>query len=132
MKFYRKQYAKLVGKEANILREDFCGTFALSCAWANLGPTYSAIGIDLDPEPIEYGRTHYLSRLKPEAQARVKIFKKNVLDPNLPEADLVLATNFSYYCIRKREELLSYYKGVYHSLKKSGVFFTPKSHYPFV
>ena len=42
-----------------ILREDFCGTFAICCEWAKSGATFEAHGVDLDPEPLQYGKERY-------------------------------------------------------------------------
>jgi SAM-dependent methyltransferase len=120
--FLRNTYRELKKKEPKLLREDFCGTFLLSTEWVKLHKNYHAIGLDLDPEPIEYGKSHYLSRLKPEQQKRIQILEKNVLEPGLPSVDLAIAMNFSYFIFKKRETLKNYFYNVFKSLKKDGVF----------
>ncbi len=120
--FFKDTYRELKKKEAKILREDFCGTFALSCEWVKLSSKYQAVGIDLDPEPLEYGRHHYLNKLKPEQQKRIELFEKNVLSAGLPGADISVAMNFSYFIFKTRSEMKAYFSNVYRSLKKDGIF----------
>ncbi len=120
--FIRDTYKDLKGREPKIFREDFCGTFALSTEWVKLNPRYQSIGIDLDPEPMAYGRQHYLVKLKPEQQRRMHLIEGNVLDPNLPKADIVAAMNFSYFCFKQREMMKNYFSSVYKCLNKDGLF----------
>ena len=120
--FLRKAYKELRGKEPKIFREDFCGTFALSCEWVKLHPSFQSYGVDLDPEPLEYGRTKHLAKLKPDQQKRVHLLEGNVLHWNLPPADVAVAMNFSYFCFNSRELLKKYFANVLKSLKKDGVF----------
>src|SRR5437868_11891569 len=72
VEFIRDTYKELKGKQARTFREDFCGTFALSTEWIKLNPQNNAIGVDLDPEPMAYGKTHYLSKLRPDQQKRMQ------------------------------------------------------------
>lgn len=122
VQFIRDTYVELKGKQPRVFREDFCGTFALSTEWIKLNPRHEAIGIDLDPEPMAYGRQHYLTKLKPEQQRRMKLIEGNVLDPNLPKADVVAAMNFSYFCFKQRELLKKYFANVFKTLGKDGIF----------
>lgn len=120
--FLRKTYKELRGREPQTLREDFCGTFSLSCEWVKLAPKFEAFGVDLDPEPLEYGRSHNLSNLKADQQKRVHLQEGNVLTSKLPTADLAIAMNFSYFVFKDRDVMKSYFANVYKSLKKDGVF----------
>lgn len=120
--FIRDTYKELRGKPAKVMREDFCGTFALSTEWVKLNPQHRAISVDLDPEPMSYGREHYLSQLKPDQIKRVQLIEGNVLDSSLPKADIVLAMNFSYFCFKTRNLMKSYFSSVYKSLNKDGIF----------
>ncbi len=120
--FLRKVYQELRGKDPKVLREDFCGTFALSCEWVKLNPKFESYSLDLDPEPLEYGRNHNLVKLKPEQQKRIHILEKNVLSPGLPAADVAIAMNFSYFLFKERELMKQYFANVFKSLKKEGVF----------
>ena len=38
-----------------ILREDFCGTAALTCAWARRSVQHRAWGVDIEAETLEWG-----------------------------------------------------------------------------
>lgn len=121
VKFFKKTYKELKGKEAKLFREDFCGTFSLCCEWSKLDPQYKAIGVDLDPEPIEYGFENYFSKLKEDEQKRIEILNANVLDPELPKAHIIAALNFSYFIFKERELLKAYFQNCYNTLKKSGI-----------
>jgi SAM-dependent methyltransferase len=120
--FIRDTFKELKKKNPRTFREDFCGTFALSIEWIKLNPRHEAIGIDLDPEPTAYGKTHYLSKLRPEMQKRMSLLERNVLQPNLPKADVVAAMNFSYFCFKSRDVMKLYFANVYKSLGKDGIF----------
>ena len=119
--FLRDTYKELKGKLPRVFREDFCGTFALSTEWIKLNPRHEAIGIDLDPEPMAYGRQHYLSQLKPDQQRRMRLIEGNVLDPHLPKADIVAAMNFSYFCFKSRDLMKNYISNALKTLNKDGI-----------
>lgn len=104
------------------LREDFCGTFANTAAWVKKNKLHYGIGVDLDKEPIQYGKKHYLKLMTANEQARIKILNANVLSPKLPAADVVCAFNFSYFCFHERKVLLAYFKSVFKKLNKKGMF----------
>lgn len=120
--FLRKTYKELRGHFATTLREDFCGTFLLSTAWVKSKPNHKAISIDIDPEPLDYGKSHYYSKLPAKTQKRLKVMELDVLSGKLPEADLVAALNFSYFCFKKRNQLRAYFSNVFNSLGKNGLF----------
>ena len=123
VKFYRRVYKKIrKGKSPVVLREDFCGGGAITCEWVKLDPTHKSCGLDLDQEPMNYGREHYVSKLSPKQKTRVALIKKDVLSPGLPSADIAVAVNFSYFFFKKREILKKYFDNVYKSLNYYGIF----------
>ncbi|MAE73312.1 MAG: hypothetical protein CL675_04405 [Bdellovibrionaceae bacterium] len=122
VKFLRKTYKQIRGEAPETLREDFCGTFSICCEWVKLKKHHQAIGIDIDPEPINYGRNNYYTELKSSEQERIQIIEKSVLAKDLPQADIVAAQNFSYYLFKTRKELLEYYKSAYAGVKDGGIF----------
>jgi len=103
------------------LREDFCGTFANSCAWVVLAPGFVAHGLDLDPEPLAYGKEKYLPALKPEQQARLSVSQGDVLTAPLAQADVVAALNFAACFFHTRKLLMQYATRVLESLKPGGL-----------
>lgn len=120
--FLRDTYKELRKKAPESMREDFCGTYALSCEWVKLNPKHRAVGVDLDPEPIAYGTEHYYSKLKLDQRLRLEILNANVMDPNLPKVDLVAAMNFSYFIFKSRSAIMEYFKNVLRTLNKDGIF----------
>ena len=121
-KFLRTVYRDIREAEPVVLREDFCGTHALACAWVKLGTDMRAIGIDIDPEPLQYGRENHQGVLTGQQRDRLTIMQGDVLTTRLPKADIVCAFNFSYFCFHSREALRAYFKGVKRTLSPSGIF----------
>lgn len=121
--FFNEKYQEIRGRKAKTLREDFCGTAAISCAWVDQGEDYKAWGVDLDPEPIEFGKENHLSKLSAEAQKRMEYIEGDVMDSSTPKTDICFAFNFSYFIFKQRKELLDYFKTAYKTLNKDGVFF---------
>lgn len=123
-KFFLEVYEELRGKKPQSLREDFCGTFIVCCEWVKLNPSFKAYGLDLDPEPVDWGKRNNLFLLKPEQQNRVSISLKNVLDKDVPNTDIVAAQNFSFFLFKKRQQMKEYFQNVYNSLNTNGIFIT--------
>lgn len=123
VEFYLDCYKQIrKGKKPTVLREDFCGGGAISCEWVKLDKTHKSSGLDLDPEPMDYGRANYIQALTPDQQKRITLIKKDVLSGNLPIADIAVAVNFSYFLFKKRETLKKYFTNVNHSLNHKGLF----------
>jgi SAM-dependent methyltransferase len=121
-KYLRSLYKRFRGKYPEVLREDFCGTHALSREWVKLRSGNHAVGVDIDPEPITYGLQRNKIELTAEQKKRLVVTRGNVLTSPLSKADLVCAFNFSYFCLLTRQELLKYCKRVKASLKPGGIF----------
>ncbi len=121
VRFIQKCYRELRNKNAVVFREDFCFTFALSCAWIKLNPRGRAVAVDIDHRPLKYGQKHYLPLLQPAQRKKLKIVHSNVLNGNPPSADIICALNFSYFIFKKREEMKKYFRGCLKSLKPGGL-----------
>ncbi len=119
--FMRNTYRELRGKYPTSMREDFCGTHALSCEWVKLSPKNKSYGIDLDLEPILYGQEHYASQLKPNQRDRIQILQTDVLNPGLPKADVICSMNFSNYIFKERAMMKSYFHNCLTTLNDSGI-----------
>jgi hypothetical protein len=121
--FFNRTYKRIYGRDARILREDFCGTAAVCCEWVNRKPERIAYGVDLDPEPLNWGIENNLSRLSPAARERVTLVVKDSCKTHGPKADVVAAQNFSFQLFTTRATLLAYFKAAYRNLAKDGLFF---------
>lgn len=121
VEFFEKTYRELNNKMPTTLREDFCGTFSISCAWVKRNNTFRAFGIDNDSEPLNYGKTNYLSELSEDQKSRLEVTELDVLSPDLPKSDIVCALNFSYFSFKRRKTLESYLKSVHSSLNPDGI-----------
>ncbi len=122
VEFFENTYKKLRGKAATTLREDFCGTHMICCEWLKLAEDKKAIGVELDPEPIEYGRQVHEAKLNDDQLKRLSVLQENVLSKGLPKADIVSASNFSYFLFKKREDLKAYFANAKRGVNKDGIF----------
>src|SRR5262245_35980981 len=101
---FQRIYRRHRGTRFTRLREDFCGTAALACAWARRRPENRAWGVDIDAEVLDWARTHRLPRLR-RAAARVRLVRDDVRAGAGPRVDFVCAMNFSYWVFKRRREL---------------------------
>jgi hypothetical protein len=120
--FFLRAYRDAYHAKPTLLREDFCGTFAVCCEWVKAGSDHQAVGVDLDPEPLTWGRDHNLAKLDQEEQSRVKLLQQDVRDVTAPKADVLAAENFSYWIFKTRAELVTYFQAARANLKAKGVF----------
>ena len=121
--FVIETWNQLRQRPAEILREDFCGTANTACEWVRRSPEHYAIGIDLEPEVMRWGRLNNVARLEEEARHRIELIEGDVLDVFPEPVDIVLAMNFSYFLFRTRDELREYFRCVHEGLSSDGMFF---------
>ncbi len=123
MEFLDQVYRDVHGKKAKpkVMREDFCAAFLNCCSWVKRGPQRIAYGLDLDPEPLDYGRQHYLPTLTKDQARRVILLQKDVLGSGLPKADMICALNFSYSIFKERETIKKYFKNALKNLNQNGI-----------
>ena len=122
IKFFARVYRSIYKRPPRVFREDFCGTFLIGHHWVKAGGTNQAIVVDKSREPLDYGRRHHLPLMTAAERKRIQIVNKNVSAPNLPGAEIVSVSNFSYFSIRERKGLLEYFKNVRRQLMKKGLF----------
>jgi hypothetical protein len=120
IEFFEKVYKQAFGRAPKILREDFCGTFAICCEWAKRRGR-EAIGVDLDPEPLDWGRANNLTALSEQQQQRVTIKQQDVRTATEPKAHILSAQNFSFWGFKDRPSLLEYFKKARANLDASGL-----------
>jgi hypothetical protein len=123
VEFLQATFESIRGRKAYRLREDFCGTASASCQWVRQGEKHQAIGVDIDPEVLDWGRRNRLSRLQAADQARVQLLESDVMTVETPPVDLLVAFNFSYFIFDTREKMLNYFRRAHAALEKDGVFF---------
>jgi SAM-dependent methyltransferase len=113
-------YRKIRGRTALRLREDFCGSAAMACAWAARGPRRRAIGVDLDRPTLAWARRHRLPPLAGAAR-RVTLVHADVRTVHGPPVDIIAALNYSYWVFRRRDVLLGYFRRARRSLARGGL-----------
>jgi SAM-dependent methyltransferase len=121
--FLSKTFSDLAGRPAYSFREDFCGTASLACEWVKQGKEYSAIGVDIDADVLEWGRNNRVTRLETEDQARVSLIESDVQTVETPKVDILAAFNFSYWIFEERAQMVAYMRRCYEGLKDDGILF---------
>ncbi|MEZ6188990.1 MAG: class I SAM-dependent methyltransferase [Planctomycetota bacterium] len=121
--FFFQAYGEVYGdRKPTTLREDFCGAANTACHWVKRAETHKAWGVDLDPEPLEWGRKHNVIQLTAEEQGRLTLIEGDVRVKRAPRVDIAVAQNFSYFCFKTREELRAYFEVVHAGLSDHGLF----------
>ena len=123
IEFLQTTFKSLTGRTAYLFREDFCGTASASCQWVRQGGEFQAIGVDIDPKVLEWGRKNRVAKLDTEDQARVSLIESDVMTVETPKVDLLAAFNFSYFIFDTRDKIRDYFKRAYEATKDDGVFF---------
>lgn len=113
----------LVGRAPRSFREDFSGSGKIACEWVKRGKKNRAVGLDLDPEAIDYAKRVNQAGLPEDARKRVDFLKQDVLKPTREKFDMIGAFNFSYFVFHERKELLKYFKSALKSLNRKGTLF---------
>jgi len=123
VRHFPRYYLWMTGKKALSLREDFCGTSRISAEWVKSDKNRTALGMDLDPEPLDYFERNHRPKLLPSQSERLRLVLKNVLVPTHEKFDLIAACNFSFFIFMERETLVKYFRSARESLKPKGALF---------
>lgn len=121
--FLDDEFRRRRNRRPRSLREDFCGTAALSCEFVARHRENTAIGVDLDPDPLAWGREHNLGRLGRSEKGRVELVENDVLEVREPKVDLIAALNFSYWIFDTRDALRRYFEQTRAALAPDGLLF---------
>lgn len=105
-----------------LLREDFCGTAALACAWARGGTRRRAWGVDLHGPTLTWARRHQLPPMGASA-GRVHLVQADARRVTRPAVDVITALNFSYWVFKTRSTMLDYLRAARRSLRPGGMLF---------
>lgn len=121
VEFFDRVFAKEFGRAPRVLREDFCGTAAVCCEWVKSRADRRAIGVDLDPEPVQWCRDHTFATIDPEAQDRIAFILDDARKPLDEKADVLAAQNFSFFLFKTREALQEYFQAARANLAEQGL-----------
>ncbi|MEN9726005.1 MAG: hypothetical protein RL434_371 [Pseudomonadota bacterium] len=120
--FVEREFRQLRGRNARYLREDFCGTASVASAWVGRHRQNRAVGVDLDPEVLAWGRSHHVNTLPKSERSRVTLLNEDVLKAVTPPQDVILAMNFSYWIFKTRDALRDYFRATRAALGEDGLF----------
>ena len=115
-------FRREAGRPLRVFREDFCGTAQLLCHFVQQHPENLGIGIDRDPEPLDWCRRKSFPLCTAAQQKRIHLIEKDVLLVRTSPVDAIAAFNFSYCTLKTRSELRRYFQNVRRSLKNDGMF----------
>ena len=121
VEFFEQAYTEAYGTRPYILREDFCGTYAVCCEWVKSDPERVALGIDLCPVTLQWGTDNNLAKLTDEQKTRVTVLEQDVREKNDPRADVLAAQNFSFWYFKTRAEVINYFKFAHANMNDQGV-----------
>lgn len=121
--FFSDTFRKLRGRQAKILREDFCGTAKLSLVWCTSAPGRRAIGVDLDGPTLEWAREHNVAPHARKLRGRLELVQGDVRDVRTQPVDITCAMNFSFCVFKERAELARYLSAARDNLKDDGLLF---------
>ncbi len=116
-------FKRLRGRYARALREDFCGTTNTSCEWVRRRKTNIALSIDQDRAVLDWGKKNRIARLTKAQQKRIRVIQADVASAKTEPVEIVLAMNFSYWLLKERKRTIKYFKAVYRTLARDGIFF---------
>jgi hypothetical protein len=120
----RMMYERLRrGRQPLVLREDFAGTSAESVAWVMLQQGGRAIAVDRDGPTLDWARCRAFRLLGPLASG-ITFVRGDVRDvgpPEVPQADILSALNYSILYQRHPEDLLSYLRHALDGLAPEGI-----------
>ena len=117
-----KTFKQVTGRKANSLREDFCGTANLCREWVQSDSERTAIGVDIEPSVLTWGKINHISKLDTEQKTRIQLIEGDVLTTNTKKVDISVAMNFSYWLFKTRESLRDYFIQVKKHIVDDGVF----------
>jgi hypothetical protein len=120
VEFINKVFKKEFGHAPRFLREDFCGTALLCSEWVKTSKHNTALGVDLDGPTLAWGRTNNVEPLG-ERAAAVTLIEDDVRHVTEPKAEVLAATNFSWWGFKTRRELGAYLRQTHANLKQEGM-----------
>ena len=121
VRVFDQVYREAYKTKPTTLREDFCGTFAVSCEWAKSDKNRQAIALDICPETLAWGTENNLGKLKAKVAERVEVLEQDVRSRTVPQVDVLAAQNFSFWCFKTRAEVVNYFKTACENLGEKGV-----------
>ena len=120
VEFMEKVFREEYGHSPLFLREDFCGTALLCSEWVKAHAGNTALGVDLDGPTLEWGRVNNIAPLGDRAGA-ITLIQDDVRGVTEPRADVLAATNFSWWGLKTRSELLEYLRLAHANLNDKGM-----------
>jgi hypothetical protein len=121
VEFFDKTFRKRFKRRPVTLREDFCGTAGVCVEWVKSRRDRAAIGVDLDPEPLQWCRDHFIPELDSDQRRRLTLLEQDVRSTSERRFDIVAAQNFSFFLFKTRQALREYFEYALSNLADEGL-----------
>jgi cyclopropane fatty-acyl-phospholipid synthase-like methyltransferase len=89
--------------------------------WVKSRKDRIAVGVDLDHEPLQWCREHFIPKLKPQQQERLTLLEQDVRTSSGRKFDIIAAQNFSFFLFKTRDLLREYFEYVLGNLADDGL-----------
>lgn len=122
LSFVERVFTKLNSTSPIALREDFCGTGVVAANWVKRSGSNSAIGIDIDSEPLRWFNENVVPKLSPDEQKRIEVVNDDLRTFKSEMVDCILALNHSFMTFKSRDVLKGYLESCRKSLSNGRVF----------
>lgn len=119
--FFLQAFREAYGRDPVSLREDFCGTFSICCSWVRSHAERIAVGVDLCPDTLDWGRKNNLSKLSDAERDRIQVLEQDVRENNSEPADILAAQNFSFWIFKTRAEVVAYFSAAFDNMNDESV-----------
>ena len=123
--FFDRVYKAEFDRRPMRLREDFCAAAAVCRDWVLSHGERTAVGVDLDPEPLAWGLEHLMGDLDADPLDRLTLVQGDACDAHAAKGgrpvDLIAAQNFSFWLFKTREALGRYFAAAHANLDRRGL-----------
>ncbi len=118
--FAQRVFKHANGRPLRSIREDFCGTAMISCAFVAKSKDRRAIGVELHSPTLEWARRHNVPALG-KAAPRLALLEADVRRVECDPVEAILALNFSYWVFKTRDAMRGYFEAARRGLTKGGI-----------
>lgn len=102
------------------LREDFCGTAAISRSWIALSQSRTATAVDMDSIALSRAARSLERAEPPSMSTRIQFANADATEFRSRDVDVLTVPNSSIFLVTDRQRLRRYLEHVWHDLNEGG------------
>lgn len=111
----------LLGGEASVIGEEFCGPASIAREYVALGGGRRAVATDMDAEPLEHARARAGEELDASLRGHLSFSRCDVMEET-SRVRALIALNFAVCEMRGRDALVAYLRHAHQRLEGGGVY----------